>query len=99
MKDLINTIISDEELSSENKSYLIEKIIKASHGIDRFIAPGFYLRTDPRKIQENGEIDIQLWYRNIDDSGMTMNCPTNYDNNKIIEMMKQEYLSQKGKSR
>ena len=97
MKDLITQIINDEELSAENKSDLIEKIVKASHGIDKFVAPGFYLHTD--KNQETGEIDIQLWYRNVDESGMTMHGPTNYDNSKIIEMMKQEYLSQKSKSR
>jgi hypothetical protein len=99
IKDLISQIIADEELSVEDKSNLIEKIIKASHGIDQFIAPGFYLRVDPEKIKETGEIDIQLWYRNVDESGMTMHGPTNYDNSKIIEMMKQEYLSQKSKSK
>ena len=99
MKDLIDTIISDEELSSEDKSYLIEKIIKAIHGIDRFIAPGFYLHTDSKKIQETGEIDIQLWYRNVDEDGMTMHGPTNYDNNTIVAMMKQEYLKNKGMSK
>ena len=97
MKDLITQIISDEELSVEDKSALIEKIFMASHGINRFVAPGFYLHTD--KNQETGEIDIQLWYRNVDESGMTMHGPTHYDNSKIIEMMKQQNLSQKSKSK
>ena len=97
MKALITQIINDEELSVEDKSALIEKIVKASHGIDKFVASGFYLHTD--KNQETGEIDIQLWYRNVDESGMTMHGPTNYDNSIIIKMMKQEYLNQKSKSR
>ena len=99
MKELITRIISDEELSVEDKSNLIEKIVKASHGMDRFIAPGFYLHTDYENIQKTGDIDIQLWYRNVEESGMTMHGPTYYDNNTIFEMMKQEYLSQKGKSK
>ena len=97
MKDLISQIINDGELSPEDKSNLIEKLFKASHGIDNAIAPGFYLHTDIK--QESDEINIELWYRNVDESGMTSHGPTNYDSYQIIEMMKNEYLSQKGKSK
>ncbi len=96
MKALLDLIIADEELSLEDKSNLIEKIINASHGLNKFVAPGFYLHTDKN---EKGELDMQLWYRNTDDSGMTMHGPTNYNATKIVEMMKSEYLSQKGKTK
>ena len=61
--------------------------------MDRFVTPGFYLHTD--KNQEIGEIDIQLWYKNVDESGMTMHGPTNYNSDKIVEMMKNECLNKK----
>ena len=95
MKDLILQIINDEELTPEDKSNLVEKLIKASHGIDRFVTPGFYLHTETNT--ETGEVDIQLWYRNVDESGTTMHGPTDYSSDKIVEMMKSEYLSQKGR--
>lgn len=97
MKDLISKIINDSELSEEDKINFIEKIINASHEMDNIVAPGFYFHAD--KNQENGEIDLQLWYRNVDESGMTMHGPTNYDNNRIIQMMKQEYFNQNRKSK
>ena len=93
--ELINRIIKDEELSAEDKAVLIEKVFKASHGMDRFITPGFYLHTD--KNEETGEIDIQLWFRNVDESGTTMHGPTNYDCDAIVDMMKNECLNEKGK--
>ena len=97
MKELISQIINDEELSSDDKSVLIEKIFKASHGIDRFVTSGFYIHTEIK--EETGELDIQLWYRNVDESGMTMHGPTNFDSYQIIEMMKNEYLIKKRKSK
>ena len=51
--------------------------------------PGFYLHTDKL---ENGSIDMQLWYRNVDEMGTTMHGPTNYDADKIVELMKQNCL-------
>lgn len=97
MKDLINQIINDGELSPEDKSNLIEKLIKASHGIDSVVEPGFYLHTDIK--QESDDINIELWYRNVDESGMESHGPTNYDSYQIIDMMKNAYYSQKGKSK
>ena len=96
MKDLLKLIIADEELSLEDKSNLIEKIISASHGQDRFVTPGFYLHTDKNAA---GELDMQLWYRNVDENGMTDQGPTYYNADIIVEMMKKEYLSQKGKTK
>lgn len=92
--ELISLIINDEDLSAEDKTILIEKVFKASHGMDRFVTPGFYLHTD--RNEETGEIDVQLWFRNVDESG-TMHGPTNYDSGVIVEMMKSECLAQKGK--
>lgn len=96
-KELINLIIADEELSIEDKSNLFEKLFNASHGLDRFISPGFYLHTD--KNEETSEVDMQLWYRNVDESGMTSHGPTNYSADQIVEMMKREYLSKKGRTK
>lgn len=97
MKDLIVQIINDEELSVEDKSNFIEKIVKASHGMDRFVTPGFYFHTDINK--ETGEIDIALWYRNVDEYGTKEHGPTNYDNSQIVEMMKQGYSQQRAQKK
>ena len=35
---------------------------------------------------------MQLWYRNVDEMGTTMHGPTNYDADKIVELMKQNCL-------
>ncbi len=94
MKDLIDYIINDDELSAEDKSALIEKIVKASHGIDRIVTPGLYFNTEVN--ERTGEIDMQLWYRNVDEAGRTMHNPTGFDSTQIAEIMKNEYLSQKG---
>ena len=95
--ELISRIINDEELSPEDKTILIEKVFKASHGMDRFVTPGFYLHTD--KNEETEEIDVQLWFRNVDESGMTMHGPTNYNSDTIVEMMKNECLNKKTHSK
>ena len=93
--ELIRRIINDEELSPEDKIVLIEKVYNASHGMNRFVTSGLYLHPD--KNEETGEIDVQLWYRNVDESGMTMHGPTNYNSDVIFEIMKKACLNQKGK--
>ena len=92
MKDLISRIISDEEISVEDKCILIEKLIKATHDIDRFVAPGRYLHTEID--YSTGDFDIQLWYRMEEDSGMRYHGPTNQSNDVIIELMKERCLRQ-----
>ena len=93
--ELIRRIINDEELSPEDQIVLIEKVFNASHGRNRFVTSGLYLHPD--KNEETGEIDVQLWYRNVDESGMTMHGPTNYNSDVIFEIMKKACLNQKGK--
>ncbi len=90
MNELIEKIINDEELSNEEKTILIKKVVNASHQINRFITPGFYLHTD---IRPDESIDMQLWYRNVDENGTTEHGPTDWDSDKIIRMMKEEYLN------
>ena len=97
MKDLMVRIINDEELSSEDKGILIEKVVNAGKGIDRFITPGLYLHTDCD--EKTDKISMQLWYRNVDDSGMTMHGPTNYNVDMIVELMKDSLLNKKTKSK
>lgn len=90
MNDLIVAIMKNEELSNEQKLTLILKVANASHGIDRFVAPGFYLHTEEKS--EGKDIDMQLWYRNIDENGATMHGPTNYDTNTILKIMEENCL-------
>ena len=94
MKELISLIVNDIELSNEDKIDLLEKMVNASHGLDSFVAPGFYLHTD--KNEQTGELNMQLWFRNEDENGMTSHGPTNYSSEMIIEMMKKECLNKKG---
>ena len=97
MKEIIERIINDESLSREDKSTIIERVDYASHGINKFITPGLYLRSE---LNENSnEIDMQLWYRNVDESGMINHGPTNYDSDQITELMKIECLKKDEKVR
>lgn len=93
MNELIEKVMADEELSEEDKVVLIERIVNASHGIDRFVTPGLYLHTAVN--QEEGVINMSLWYRNEDENGMTDHGPTNYNSNTIVSIMKKECLNKK----
>ena len=91
MKDLLNCIMYDEELTIEEKELFIEKIIMASHGINKFISDGFYFHTE---VIDNN-IDIQLWYRNIDEKGTLYHGNTNYNCYEIVNIMKQYFIESK----
>ena len=91
MDELIEKIIFSDDLTSEQKSNLIMRVLNASHGIEKFLAEGYYLRS--KKNEETNSIDIQLWYRNVDPSGMTHNGNTNYNVDAILEFMKQTCIT------
>ena len=93
---MIEKVITNSELSDDDKVILVEKIVNASHGIDRFINSVFYLRATANKEKDN--IDMQLWYRNEDENGMTYHGPTSYDSDEIIKLMAKECLN-KNRSR
>ncbi len=94
MKELIERIIFNESLSDADKAILINKVVNASHGIDKFVNDGYYLHTTKN---QNGDIDIQLWFRNVEENGETMHGPTNYTISQIIEFMKENCLEKSKK--
>ena len=89
MNELIELIMNDEELSIQEKTMLIEKVATSSHGIDKQVTPGFYLHTN---IVDNAFVDVQLWYRNVDESGTVSHGPTNWNAAKIVQLMKEELI-------
>lgn len=91
MNELIEKIILSEELTNEQKVTLINRVVNASHNIDRFLVEGFYLRTEENK--EENCIDVQLWYRNADPSGTLYHGNTNYNKDAILEFMKKTCLT------
>lgn len=84
MNELIEKIF-DLEISDMEKKVLIQKVVNASHGLNRNLSDGCYLKAIQNP--ETLDIDIQLWYRNATETGMTMNGPTNLDKDGIIELM------------
>ena len=91
MNELIEKIIFDAELSDEQKARLIIKVTNASHGIDRLVTDGFYLHAQENR--KTGAIDIKLWYRNEDPSGMIQHGDTHYDTDAILAFMKKHSLT------
>ena len=90
MNELVEKIINDESISNEDKIVLIDRLINASHGKNRFITPGLYLRAEINP--ETEELDMQLWFRNEEIGGETMHGPTDYDKDEILDQMKSNCL-------
>lgn len=90
----MNTIIDEimnSELSNEDKTTLIKKVVYASHGINVTVAPGFYLRGE--RVED--EVDLSLWYRNVDEDGNLERGSTNYDAKQIVEFLIENCLTDK----
>ena len=96
-EELVSIRENDEELLPEDKDSLINRLFDAIDGIDKDVAPGFYLHSE--KNAETGKTDIQLWFRNVDENGMTDHGPTNYSANQIVDMLKTQYLNKNEKAR
>ena len=89
MKELIEIIIEDEELTRPEKQILVSKLFKASRNPDEYITSAYFLRS---KVQENNVIDMKLWHIKLDNNSAPTYEPTNFDNYQIIEFMKKELL-------
>lgn len=88
MRKILEIIINSQDLTNDEKTAMIEKIISAKKGNAEFINPGFYLRVIENKENNVNEDKIQLWYRNVDPStGTTDHGNTGYDEQKIFNEM------------
>ena len=91
LSKLINSVISSEILSNEDKVAFVKLLTNGDLNRGIFIHEGFYLKG----IDENV---VQCWYRNVDPSQQTMHGNTGWsDPNMIIKV----YLetTQKNKTR
>lgn len=72
LKELLDVILSSE-MEKEAKVELLDRIYKTGT-----IAPGFYLR------REDSTDELECWYRNVDENGMTDHGPTNYTPEQVV---------------
>jgi len=91
MNEIIEIIMNDDELNEKDKTVLIQKVVMASHGMNRFINKGYFLHTEKKK---DGSISMEIWYRNEDDETVT-HGRTGWDSHQIVEFMKKELFKMK----
>jgi len=82
IKDLISEVLKSE-LDEEQKVSLLEIISTTGR-----ITNGLYLKKD-------NEGNVECWFRNIDENGMTDHGPTNYGPEQIVA----EYALSVGKGK
>ena len=92
MKELIEIIIEDEEITRQEKQILLSKLLAASRNPDEYITPYYFIRS---KVGDKSNIDMKLWHKIVGENGNLTCEPTNYDNNQIIDFLKSELLENK----
>lgn len=94
INNLIEKVFDYENLTSEEKRMIMDRVYAVKYGQAKFIMPGFKLKTV--EIQNSEDMLVQLYYRNVDQSGNTNTGPTHYNNDQILELMANEVKKQKG---
>ena len=88
MKQLIEKIMA-LQITSEEKIEHILTVIKVAHGQEHFVTQGLYLKV----VEQDNDLSLQLWYRNVDENSMTDHGNTGYSDEQILDLMHREYLN------
>jgi len=93
MKEMYRLLLSNPNMSNEEKVAISHKLLNAIVAEELFIDAGYYLRVTDT--EDADLMDVQLWSRSVDSDGVMTKANTGCNKEQILEALHKVYLREK----